>query len=255
VKFLRNLLLVLFAASLLAGCGSLAPARKEFFQDKVERVPEATARERETEKQTVDLLRRRTQQTVVAAVLEKASPGVTEPAKDAAILADAVAVSVGPPKNALPDDSKTSEVANKLLAAVAKLDSRMESFREDVRDNEGRKIEGSGLFSVPYFVWLGGVLVLVFIGFTLLSVGWMALKAFAISNPPLAVGMGVANIGAKFAKSAFSQILQGGEEFKDAVGKKIADPAIAAKVLELFKVHQRQAQSPEVQAVIQELTK
>lgn len=252
---LRSLILVLFAASLLSGCGSLAPGRKEFFQDKVERVPEATSRERETEKQTVDLLRRRTQQTVVAAVLEKASPAVTEPAKDAAILADAVAVSVGPPKSALPDDSKTSEVANKLLAAVAKLDSRMESFREDVRSNEGRKIEGSGLFSVPYFVWLGVVLVMVFIGFILLAIGWMALKAFAISNPPLALATGAVSLGAKFAKNGFAQLLKGGETFKDAVSKKIEDPAVAAKVLELFRTHQMQAQSPEVQDAIKELTK
>ena len=240
---------------LLAGCGSLAPARKEFFQDKVQRVPEPSASERETEKQTVDLLRRRTQQTVVAAVTENASPAVTEPAKDAAILADAVAVSVGPPKKALADDVKTSEVANDLLRAVAKLDSRIEKFREDVRENEGRKIEGSGLFSVPYFVWLGGVVILVFIGFIILSVGWMALKAYSISNPPLAVGMGVANVGAKFAKSAFSQLVQGGEEFKNAVSKKITDPKVAETVLELFRTHQMQAQSPEVQTVIKELTK
>ncbi len=76
MRILKTLALVLFAASLLNGCGSLAPARKEFFQDKVERLPEASSAERETEKQTVDLLRRRTQQTVVAAVLDKASPSV-----------------------------------------------------------------------------------------------------------------------------------------------------------------------------------
>jgi hypothetical protein len=241
------------ALALTAGCSSLWPAKKEFFQDKVHAVPEPKAGEKEIQRQAAQLAKEKAAETLQAAVQAEAPPAVTVPAKDTAILTDAVSESLGPPKSPATDEA--AKVAQELRTAIAKLNLRLDSFKKENNENIGHKVEGTGLFSVPYFVWLGIVGVLVFGGLILLGVAWTALKAYALTNPPVQLGVGAVQMGAGWLKKAFGEVVAGGEKFKQGLSKVVTDPALQAKITELFNVSHERAQSSDVQAVVKEVTK
>ncbi|WP_196301940.1 hypothetical protein, partial [Streptococcus pneumoniae] len=72
------------------------------------------------------------------------------PAGETAILSEAVADSVGPPLK--PSNDPAPVLADKLSHTIAVLDKRLEQFKEDNNENAGKKIEGTGLLQIPYFV-------------------------------------------------------------------------------------------------------
>lgn len=250
---MKILPVILLASALaLSGCGTLIPKNVEFFQDKVAAVPEATSRETETQKQAAKLAAARAKDTLIAAVAENASPSVVIPASDTATLTESVSTSVGQPLH--PSSLTAPELATKLDSAVASLGRRLDDFKEENNANSGKKIEGTGVFQISYFVWIGLVLFIGFILFIAVSVGWSILKVFALTNPPLAMGINVASMGAKTVSKGFTQLVRGGENFKDRVNAEIADKEIATKVLELFKSEQQKAQNEDVQEVVKHLT-
>jgi hypothetical protein len=122
-------------------------------------------------------------------------------------------------------------------------------FAKENDKNEGKKIEGTGWLSVPYFVWTGGALLLIFFGFIVLKV---ALSFVSMANPGVAVGMRVAKVGGRAVSRAFSEVLEGGEAFKRRVQEKLPD--VSEQVLELFREMQERRQSTETQKMIKELT-
>lgn len=230
----------------------LVPKKVEFFQDKVKAVPEQTAREQETQRQAAHRTYEKSQQALSSALVEGCSTNVVMPASETVVLAKAVSTSVGPPL--APSTLPSKELAAKLDTAGAALDRRLEAFKEDNNENTGKKIEGTGLFSVPYLVVLGAALLGIFVIIIFVGLAWTAVKLYALSNPPLALGLKAVQTSASFAKQALSEVLKGGEEFKKAVKTVVADPALQQQVLDLFRVNQERAQAPTTQDVIKELT-
>jgi len=248
---MKRILAAVLAVSLLSGCGTLLPKRVELFQKKVKAFPEPSEGYLEVQRQAAALAEQRAQEALDAARAESVSTNVLAPASDALTLSGAVSDSLGNPSKPAPDAS----VAGKLRHAMAKLDSKIADFKERNDLLEGKKIEDTGLFKVPYLVWLGGVFFLIFAGLVIASLVWTALKVYATTNPPLALGLNAVQAGGNFAKKALAQLLKGGEDFKQAVAKEIVDPAALARVRELFRVHQQINQDQDVQAVVKELTR
>lgn len=239
-------------ALLVSGCGTLFPKPVEFGQDKVERFPVLTEREKETQRQAALRAKEEAARTLRAASEEGSSPAVIEPATATQRLTDSVSLSLGPPKS--PSSYESEELARRLEASIAKLNRRIDEFRLENDANAGKKIEGTGWLSVPYFVWIGGVLLVGFIGFIILGVAWTALKAFAMTNPPLALGVNAVQLGARGATALAGQLLKGGERFKTRLTEVIEDPEVAAKVKQLFRDEHEKAQSPEAQQIVKHLT-
>jgi hypothetical protein len=227
------------------------PRPVEFFQKEVKAFPEASAGYLETQRQAAALAEQRAKETLTAALRDNASPSVVLPAEDALVLSGAVSDSLGSPAKPATDVS----AAVSLRRAMAKLDDKIASFRDRNDSMEGKKVEDTGLFKIPYFLWLGFVLVLGFVGLVIAGLVWAAIKTYAMTNPPLAVGLQALHTSGAFAKKALGQVLKGGEAFKDAVAKEIADPALLARVKELFRTNQLVSQDTDVQTVIKEITK
>jgi outer membrane murein-binding lipoprotein Lpp len=248
----KLVLTALCAATLiLSGCSSIMPARKEFFQDKVQKFPEESAAFKESQRRAAFLAEQRVAAALGASLIEGVSTNVLDPGRDALRLTGALSDSLGSPRHPATD----AGAADELRAAMNKLDRKVESFKQANNENSGKAIEGTGLFSIPYFAWIGIILALGFVGLIIAGIAWAALKAYALSNPPLQLGLNAVQAGAGFVRKAVSQVVAGGEKFKEALSKEINDPATVAKVQDLFRTHQRINQDADVQAVVAELTK
>ena len=243
------------ALALLSGGCSLIPKPVEFGQDKVEKLPVAKPSERETQRQAAHRLAQKTDEALKAAIDEGSSTKVIEPATDSAVLARAIKTSVGPPTKPASDTLTSEELALRVERAIAKLNERVEGFRRDNDENAGKKIEGTGFLQIPYFAWLLIVAGAGFVGLLVLSVLWTIFKMYAASNPPVALGLKAVSMGGKATASLVSQLIKGGETFKDMVDKTVQDPTLKEKVLEMFKTAHMTEQSPEHQEVVKELTK
>ena len=244
---------VLIALSLLlAGCGTLVPKKVEFFQDKVEPFPEHKAYAVELQRQLVHRLQEKSNETVEAALIEKASSNVIAPAKEVKRLADAEAVFVGPPLKPVPASTPSAVVAEKLETAVAKLDQKIEEFKADNNENSGKKIEGTGLVQIGYFYWVGGIIGALLLIFFL---GKMALSIAALVNPGAAVGLNVVNAASSVVAKGFSQLVKGGENFKSWVETEVQDAGLKEKILKEFQSTHMQAQDKDVQDTVRSLTK
>lgn len=253
MNVIKGMCIAALAVALLTpGCGTLIPKRVEFFQDKVQKFPDESASYREAQRRAAALAEKRVQQVLENAIAEDCSTNITTKAEEARRLSGAVSDSLGNPLKPATDADATADALRK---AMAKLDQKIESFKQSNDENAGKKIEGTGLFSIPYFVWLGLVILLVFAGLIVAGLVWTALKVYATANPPLALGLNAVQAGGNFAKKALTQLIKGGEEFKDAVKREVTDPAVLAKVNQLFNIHQRMSQDGDVQIVVKELTK
>jgi len=250
---MKKLLTILLALT-LTGCGTLIPKRVELGQDKVEKVPVASATELEKQRRAAAMAEEQAQKTLDAAIGVDAPVCVTQPAAATVDLTDALAKSVGPPKNPIQPNEDPHKVANDLRSAVAKLNARLDEFKADNDKNAGKKIEGTGWLQVPYFIWLGGFLLVAFVGFILLGVAWTFVKMYAMSNPPVQLGVNAVQLGANFLKKAVGEITKGGEKFKQAVEREVKDPALQARIKDLFRVEHERAQSSDVQELVQAIT-
>jgi hypothetical protein len=246
---MRQLIAILVAFG-LTGCSTLIPKKVELFQDKVKQYPEYSDYARQLEKQLAQRLQQKTAQTVEAALVTRASTNVVVPAKEAERLAIANAVIVGPPEK--PATITSEALAVKVESKAGKLDSKIEDFKAGNNENEGKKIEGTGLFQVSYFAWVGGILALVAI---LYFVGKLALNIAAMAHPGAAIGLNVVNGIGAIASKGFSQLIKGGENFKNWVRKEIPDDAVQEKILAAFRAAQERAQDNDVQDTVRAVTK
>lgn len=245
---------ILLIVPLLVGCGTLIPKRVEFGQDKVRAFPEPRAAEKETQREVARLAADKAQETLKAAITADSPASVVLPADETVTLTGAVAESVGAPLSALPIDTEAREAAADLRRAVAKLNKRMDEFKEDNNENTGKKIEGTGWLSVPYFLWIALVGVFLFAGLIVAGVVWHMVKMYATVNPPLQLGVGAVQMGAGFAKKALSQLAAGGEAFKTALEKEVSDPALLNRIKDIFRTAHQTEQDGDVQAVVRQIT-
>lgn len=242
---MKRFALLLLAATLIAGCSTFIPKRVELGQDKVQKFPQPSEKRKEAERQAAALAAQKAREAERIATLE--GSGAAKPAGEAAGLAESVSVSLGPPRE--PWNGEVELLRLKVERLTAEHNIMVAKFARENDKNEGKKIEGTGWLSVPYFVWTGGALLLVFFGFIALKV---VLSLLSVANPGVAVGMKVANVGGRAVSRAFSEVLEGGEAFKRRVQEKLPD--VSEQVLELFREMQERRQSTETQKMIKELT-
>jgi hypothetical protein len=242
---------ILLAALTLAGCGTLTPKKVELFQDTVQVFPEQSARLRELEREAIYRAVDKTSEVVQAAVSEGASTNITAPAKDAEVLTKAVAVSLGPPESPAPASMSAPKLAVKLESAVAEHNTKIEKFKVQNNENEGKKIEGTGWFQVSYVWWVGGILVTVFV---LFSVGKILLTVASLANPGAAIGLGAVNVAQSVVTKGFSQLVKGGEDFKGWVSQEVADAGLKQKILDAFRAKHERAQDSDVQSTVRTIT-
>jgi hypothetical protein len=253
MKLLAKILTVLALTWALCGCSSLIPKRVEFFQDKVEAVPDVKPAEQERQRQAAQRAEEKSRETLVAAVGTHADETVIRPAAETVVLTGAVAESVGPPLR--PSSLDSEALARQIRADIAALNKRIDDFRAETADNVGKKIEGTGLFSVPYVVWLGMFLILAFAGFVVLAVAWSFLKMYALSNPPVQLGLSAVQTGTNFLKRALTEVTEGGEAFKEDILKSVEDEKLQAAIKEIFRKNQLASQSRDTQELIKAMTR
>lgn len=247
---MKRFFLAAALAFALTGCGTLIPKRVEFFQDKVHAFPESSAKQDELQRQAAQRANETAKATLEAALAYQAPASIYSSARETELLTGAVSASVGPPLS--PSGEPSSELATELRSAIARLNRKIEDFKADNNENAGKKIEGTGLVSVPYFAWIGGIALVAFIGFHVLK---LALSAAAVANPGAAVGLGVVNAGAHVVSKGFGQLVQGGETFKEWVEKEIGDSGVKEKILAAFQHAHTTSQDQDVQQVVQQITK
>jgi len=229
----------------------LIPKNVEFFQDKVHKFPAVTAKQVELQREAAALAKEKSRAVTKAAIEADAPANVTEPAQEVEILTDAVSTSLGPPVS---PSTNSAEVASKLNKSVAKHDNKVESFAKENNKDAGKKIEGTGLIQVPYFIYLGGFLVVAIIFWHLAKT---ALQAAGAAYPPAAIPASIAVGGMNVAQSTlakgFQQIVSGGESFKNWIENEIPDDALKQKIISAFTANHQTAQDSDVQAVVKAL--
>lgn len=243
MKFISSIAVA--ALVLFSGC-SLIPKSVEFGQDKVKKFPAHPAAQLEAERQAVKLAAEKARQAELEATLDGSA--AAEPAGDAAELSEAVGRSLGPP--ASPWTAEISALTRKLDAQTAKYNALLAKFKSGNDENAGKKIEGTGFLQIPYFLYVG---VIGLIGYIV----WMVLKtvsnAAASANPGVAVGLKVAQVGGKVLSRGFSQLIKGGQTFKQKIEEEIEDPETREKILETFRASHQVNQDSDVQNLIQKL--
>jgi polyhydroxyalkanoate synthesis regulator phasin len=246
---MRPLAPVVLSLLLLTGCGTLIPKRVEFFQDKVHKFPTAPAKQVELQKEAAWLAQERAVATLDAALAEGSSTNVVTNAQDTAKLSGIVSESLGPPAKAPTDADKTVDA---LRAQIAKLDAKIQSFAKENDENAGKKIEGTGLLQIPYFVYVGLVVFVLVIGWHLAK---LVLTGLSTANPGALVGLGAMNVTGNLAGKVVTQVVQGGENFLSKLKAEITDPTLQKQVTDLFLASHKQAQDADVKAVVNNLTK
>ena len=236
----------IFLAFCLTGCG-LIPKPVEFGQDKVKAFPRHPIAQLEAERQAVALAADRARE---AEDLADGTPAA-KPAGEAAELSEAVSRSLGPPSD--PWKKEAEKLVVRLDSLTAKYNRLLDRFKEQNDENAGKKIEGTGWLQIPYMLWLGiiGAIVLII---------WNVLKALtnvaAAGNPGIAVGMKVAQVGAKAVSRGFSQVIQGGEKYKQWVVNRFkGESDLQKEILEHFRANHEKAQDEDVKILVKELTK
>lgn len=247
------ILVVLLLLALLPGCGTLIPHQVEFFQKKVKPLPTATAQDKEVQRQAAASAAESAQATLDAALSYHAPAAVAAPAADTVVLTRAVSTSLGPPLQ--PWQGEVDALAAKLNGSVARLNKRLDDYKAVAQSEAGKKIEGTGLIRIPYFVWLGIVGAGVMVLFVLGSLAWGALKVYGMTNPVVGLGTNTLSMGASTVAKAFSQVVAGGEAFKTAIEAKFGAGSDTAKqVLDLFASEHQKAQDSDVQGAVKTLT-
>lgn len=246
---LLPLLLLVF----ITGCGTLIPKKVEFFQDKVKAVPVVTEAAKEHQRQAAQFEAKKVEEAKLAAVAIGAPDEVTKPLTDASTVADALTDVLGPADDPWWLSTTAPEkVAPKYAAELkhdqAKLNERVADYAKDVQKDVGKKIEGTGLVQVGYFTYIG-----IIIGLVLLA--YFALKIYGSINPAVGLGVNTAgSIASSVLSKGFSELVAGGEQFKDYVENSPLTAEVKNYVIDLFTRAHTSNQSADVQTVVDKLT-
>jgi uncharacterized lipoprotein YajG len=233
----------------VAGC-QLVPKPVELGQKKVREVPTKTSQQVEAEKQAADFVAKKIDQGRDEALKTQVSTNVIEPLTDARDAAHGLRQSLGAPMNTWNDNG--AEMALRLGFLEAKLDRALAEHRKEVAPLVGKKIEGTGWIQIPYFMWIGLVLLFFF-------VLWTGLKIVGAIYP--IVGLGVSGlsaagrVGSSTVTKALEQVVKGGEAFKDSVNKLDLDDRAKSVVLDLLRKHQMMSQDTDIQELIRKMTR
>jgi len=239
--------LILPLCLMLTGCSVLMPGKREFFQDKVKKFPELTQREKETQRLAAQWAAERARRTYEAAISNRAPVSVTKPAAEAAALTRSVSGSLGPPGSIWLYDADA--LARSLDRAVAHLNDRLDDFKDSNNENAGKKIEGTGLFSIGYFSMWGGIILLILLV-------WFGLKLYGMVNPVVGLGVNTAGrVASTVVSRGLSEVVKGGRKFEQWVSEHKAQDISKEEIIELFRAAQKEEQSHDVRKVVSELVR
>lgn len=245
---MNKFLLPLIFSLCLTGC-SLIPKNVEFGQSKVKKFPVPTAKQEELQRETAQRAKEKARETLVAATQENSSTNVINPAAETAELTDALSQSVGAP--AKRPTATTSELADELRASLAKLDRKVEAFAQKNDEMAGKKVEGTGIIQIPYFIYLGGFLIVVVVLWHLLHT---ALSVAGAAYPPAAIPASIAvggmNVAQDLVAKGLKQVVKGGQAFKTWIDNEIPDEALKEKILSAFVANHQTAQDEDVQTLV-----
>lgn len=235
---------------LLTGCSTLFPKRVEIGQSKVQAIPSKTAKAAETEKQAAAYVASKVA-AARDAVLTAGPTNAIPPLTDARDAAQGLSYSLGAPLAPWTDSG--AALAARLGLLEARLDREIDRAREKQAPLVGKKIEGTGVISVPYFLWLGIVAGAVFLL-------WTGLKILSLVYPPVGLGVaglsGVGRVSASLVRKSLEQVVAGAESFKAALDKSGLEDKVKQDVLDLFRRHQMVSQQdPAVQDLVRKLTR
>lgn len=229
----------------MTGCG-LIPKRVEYFQRKVEAVPQKPAALVEAEKQGAELAARLAWSAQVAAHAEQASTNVLNPLDGLAVVSKSVSGSLGQPESKW--SGEPTSLADRLDTRNARLDAKLEDYAASVQRDVGKKIEGTGLFRIPWIIngalWIGIPLALF----------WVARMALNIWNPVIGGVVGQAErVGVDVVRRGFGQVIAGVESFKAKVDAMDLDDKAKAAIKGLLREKLTDNQDSDVQAAIKKL--
>ncbi len=134
---------------LSTGCASFIPKPVEYFQQEVKAVPEYSTKDNETLRQTAKLAAVKAAETERAALATASAPEVISPAQDTVKLTDAVSDRLGVPEKAWTGD--IAILLKRMDAQNARYQTALDTYRTEVRELAGKKVEGTGLFQIGYF--------------------------------------------------------------------------------------------------------
>jgi hypothetical protein len=241
-----HILPILAVVLSLTGC-NIIPKKVEYFQDRVQPVPERTQQSDESLRQAARLAADRAAATERAALSTDAAPEVIQPASDTTILTSAVSAQVGPPAKAW--QGEVPALVARMDAQEANYRRELETYRAEVRELAGKKIEGTGAIQVGYFTHL---LILA----AIMAVAWLILKIVAITNAPVSVGLKTIEGGSKFLGRAFSELVEAGQDFKTRLKQRLSDnPELLESILNDFKTAHQSGQSRDTQKAVGEVKK
>lgn len=222
------------------GC-TLIPKRVEYFQDKVQAVPELSERGEEFLRQAAQLAEKKADETHKAAIETKADTSVVEPAGETKILTSAVSETLGPP--AKDYEGEVLVLVAQLQKEVARLNAKLDAYADKVDENVGKKIEGTGAIQVSYMTNL------LIIGLVVVLAG-MGLKILMTAYAPVNIAGKAVYGGAKVIAKGLGEVVQAGQEFKNRVQDEITDPDTARQIIKIFTEAQRANQSSDTQTIV-----
>jgi hypothetical protein len=244
LHILLRVAVTITAVLCLTGC-NIIPKQVEYFQDRVQPMPERTTQADESLRQAARLAADRAAATERAALSTDAAPEVIQPASDTAILTSAVSAQVGPPAKSWQGD--VPALIARMDAQEANYRRELESYRAEVRELAGKKIEGTGAIQVGYFTHL-------LILDSIMAVAWLILRIVSITNSPVSVGLKTIEGGGKFLGRAFSELVEAGQDFKARLKQRLADnPELLQSILTDFKTAHQSSQSRDTQKVVGEV--
>jgi len=237
----------LCAALSLTGC-ALIPKNVEFFQHKVKPVPGPAPQQVETQKQAAAFVAGKTAEAKDEIFRESLTNwGLILPVEDAAAAAEALHVSLGPP--ASPWGGTSANLAVKLDKQANALDKAIDKARDKEAPDAGKKIEGTGWIQMSYFTYVGCLL-----GLGALVYG--AFKIYGSINPVVGLGGNIAGrIGSGLLQRGFTEVLEGGEKFKDMIANSKLAEDVKNDVTGMFTTAHQTMQSRDTQTIVATLTK
>lgn len=244
---MSHTLTLLLAGLLLlsvSGCSIFSPGKKEFFQTKVPVFPEK-AKVEEKQKQAADFVAKKVEVAYDEGLKAQVTNSVMVPLGEAHAVASPLSETLGPPTK--PYKGAGTNLVNEMHGLEARYNTSLKELEDKLGGLEGKKIEGTGLIQVGYFTWLAFL-------FGLGALLFFILKIVSIFNPPVALATSTISAGAGLLRRGFSEVVEAGEKFKDMVKAKVENPELQQSVLDLFRRAHMEAQSRDVQSVIQQLT-
>ena len=233
--------------TLNTGCiSALFPKQVEFGQRKVKPVPVLGTTAVEHQRQAAQFVADRALMANTIAQDQPTDLLLAGPLRDASQVATALTESEGPP--AYPWDDTAQSLVDILHRDQAKHNSAVQKYATTVQEDVGKKIEGTGIIRMGYFTYVGCFLLLG-------ALVWAGLKIYGMVNPVVGLGVNtVGSVASSVLSKGFSELVAGGEAFKNYV---VASPLAADVkdyVLDLFTRAHTSNQSSDVQTVVTGLT-